>query len=135
VAARGSPRRGRADGALVVALARGATVAEAAAEAGVSERTVFRRLQRDDFQRQVFDARRAMFEQASGALAASFTDAVSTLVELLGSQLDHVRLSAASRIMEWGSKVFETSELAARVAALEDRLESSDAKPPGLRSV
>jgi len=57
-------------------------------------------------------------------------------VDLLNSNLDQVRLSAASRILEWGGKVFETSELAARIAALEDRLVPEPFPTgPGLRRV
>ena len=60
---------------LVLALAAGQAVRNAAASAGVSERTAFRRLADPDFRRQVHEARAALVQQAVGKLTAGMAEA------------------------------------------------------------
>jgi len=57
------------DDELILALAAGATVREAAEQAGISERTAHRRLADADFRRAVDEARGRMFDAALGRLA------------------------------------------------------------------
>jgi hypothetical protein len=64
----------KGDAALIVALAGGATVRDAARRAHVGERTVYRRLDEPDFRRQVQDARAGMVAQAVGKLADAATN-------------------------------------------------------------
>jgi hypothetical protein len=64
---------------LILALAAGATVPEAAEQAGVGERTGHRRLADADFRRAVSEARDRMFDAALGRLAGLASKAAETL--------------------------------------------------------
>ena len=118
--------RAHADAALVAALAAGRTAQDAAREAGVSERTVYRRLDDPAFKRQVDEARAEMLARAVAMLTSASVEAVETLRGLLGSPMDFARLAAARAILEVGHKYREQLDLAERVAALEERLGKDD---------
>lgn len=105
---------------LIAALAAGATVADAARSAGVSSRTAFRRLQDPDFRREVQAVRTALLSQTVGRLVDAGTDAADTLRKLLTARSEHVRHAAARTILEMGTRLRDSEELAERVAALED---------------
>ena len=108
---------------LVVALARGDTVAAAATTAGVSEATAYRRLREPEFRTHLNEARSAMVERAVARLADAATAAADTLRVLLSSDSDFAKLAAARSILELGVKLREHQDLGERVAALESRLE------------
>jgi hypothetical protein len=74
------PRR---DDALVLALACGTTVEAAARQAGVSDRTVYRRLADVGFQRRVKQARSDVVRRSAGLLSAASGEAVRTLRALM----------------------------------------------------
>jgi hypothetical protein len=114
--------RKKADIQLVTALAAGATVEAAAKVAGVSEPTVYRRLREPAFRQRVAELRDEMVARAVARLSATSTLAADTLRELLGARAETVRLGAARAILELGTKLRETEDLAARVAALEAQL-------------
>jgi hypothetical protein len=107
---------------LVAAIAGGATIADAASRANVSESTVYRRLSEPVFQREITQARSDMVSQSSGRLAVLAAAAAMTLGNLLKANSETVRLGAARAILELGGKLRETEELEARIAALEERL-------------
>jgi hypothetical protein len=112
----------RGEGQLVAALAAGASVRDAARQAGVSERTAYRRLEEPAFRRQVADARAEFLERAVGRLAASATEAADTLRGLLVATSEPVRHSAAKTILEVVAKSVELLDLMARIEALEERV-------------
>jgi len=115
----GGDRR-MADIALIAALAGGATVAEAAKTAGVSERTAFRRLQDPAFRQRLETARQEMVERASAMLAEMGTQAAATLRALLEPTVPPtVRLGAARAALELGARLRENEELARRLTELE----------------
>ncbi len=113
--------RHKGDPALVVALAAGLTNKQAAKEAGVSERTVVRRLADDEFRRQVTEARATTVEQAAARLTSASLAAVKALLQLLDAESESVRLGSARAILEMGIKFRESQELEARIAAMEER--------------
>ena len=76
-------RRKKAIDALLTALACGASAEVAARKAGVSERTVYRRLADPSFQQQLAALRADMVQRSAGMLTAASLEAVKTLVELL----------------------------------------------------
>jgi hypothetical protein len=117
--------RRKGDSALIAALAGGATVRDAAKTANLNESTVHRRLEDPDFRRAVHGARGALVAQAVGQLADASTEATSTLRALLRADAETVRLGAARSILELGTRLRETEELAARVVALEERQASA----------
>jgi hypothetical protein len=105
--------------AAVLALAQGQTNGQAAAEAGVSGRTILRWLDDDDFRREVDDARTALLRLAVGRLAAASTQAVDTLVDALDSEKGQARVLAARTLLDACLKLRESLELEERIAALE----------------
>ena len=104
---------------LVIELAGGATVEDAARSAGISEATVYRRLKQPDFRRQVDEARSSIVTRATSKLSSAAIVAVDTLRELLSSDHDFARLGAARAIIELGIRLREQEDLAVRLAALE----------------
>jgi hypothetical protein len=119
--------RGRenADEALAAALACGATVEQAAAKAGVSGRTAYRRQKDPAFRRLVQAARGDIVQRAGGLLTGAALESIKTLLELQRPPSSPgVRLGAARSVLEFGLKVREAAELEGRLAELERRLDA-----------
>lgn len=113
--------RGRrnADSLLIAALAAGKTQSEAAHHAGVSLRTVARRVDEPDFRQAVLETRAALIEQATGKLAESTTRAADALIELLADESATVRLSAARSLLDYAGRYVETGDLTERISRIE----------------
>jgi hypothetical protein len=123
-------RRRKADDALVLALACGATPESAAQKAGFGLRTVYRRLAEPAFRAQVTEVRAELVRRVAGMLTAAGLGAIKTLATLQESAVsESVRLGAARAIIELGCKVREAVELAERLAAVEARVESLLERP------
>jgi hypothetical protein len=91
----------------------------AAEEAGVTPRTLARWLADDPiFLSEYRAARRRVTEEAIGAVQASMTDAVATLHDALEDKSPHVRLKAATAILNYAFEAFD-ADLLERVEALE----------------
>jgi hypothetical protein len=115
--------RKRSDHNLVLALACGSTVENAARQAGVSEATVYKRLRDPKFQEQIQVLRTEMVERAANMLTAAALESVKTLLDLqTKTQPASVRHSAARTVLEFGVRLRESAELFNRVAALEQQL-------------
>ncbi|MFM9965083.1 MAG: hypothetical protein ACKV2Q_28105 [Planctomycetaceae bacterium] len=116
-------QRQRSDGLLVLAVARGETLATAAQLSGVSQRTVNRRLMLPEFRREVQQARSQLVDAAAGKISNTLDAAAECLKSLLGSEhSDAIRLSAARALFEIGIRLKEVVELERRLQAVEDRL-------------
>lgn len=109
----------RQNEALIHALARGASRADAAKAAGVSVRTVARRLDDPEFLQQLSDARQAIFGEASATLAAHLNAASAELVNLLKAKSEMTRLGAARSIWEIALRAKEGIDWENRMTALE----------------
>ncbi|HEY7153831.1 MAG TPA: helix-turn-helix domain-containing protein [Gemmataceae bacterium] len=121
------PRK-KVEDALLLALACGATVENAARQCGLSERTVYRRLGEPDFRQRLQQLRTDMIQRTAGALTAAATEAVRTLLELQKAAAPPaVRLGAARSVLEIGIKLREAADLEERLAALEQQLGAADA--------
>jgi hypothetical protein len=115
--------RKRTDESLLMALACGATVENAARSAGVSPRTAHRRLADAGFEERLRNLRAEMVQRSSGMLTAAALEAVKTLITLQeASQPASVRLGAARTVLEFGIKLRENADLQDRLAALEEKL-------------
>jgi len=113
--------RKKAEDTLLLALACGAPVEQAARQCGLSARTVYRRLAEADFRRRVQALRCDMVSRAAGTLAAGASGSARTLLELQQkSASDAVRLGAARAVLELGMKVRDAADLEERLAALEN---------------
>jgi hypothetical protein len=87
---------------LVLAIAAGASTAEAAERAGMAERTARRHLARPDVRAEVAQARERLLDAAVGALADSAVEAVKVLRELMRDRESppQVRAGAARTLLE-----------------------------------
>jgi HEAT repeat protein len=101
--------------ALVAALAAGSSVRDAAAAAGISERTAHRRLTEASVRREVSMLRAAALEEAACALATASRKAVQAVIDLLDHEDPKVRLQAAKQAV---AMVRELGDEAARQSAL-----------------
>ena len=104
---------------LVIALAGGLSVREAAQDTGVSLRTVYRHLQDEDFRSRVQSVRSTMFEQTLSTLASTGVTAAQTLRDLLQAESESVRLGAARSVLELGGRLRESVEIEERLSNLE----------------
>src|SRR5262249_41917605 len=114
------------DEALVLALASGVAVPDAAARANVSERTAYRRLADPAFRARVDRARAGMVEQAIGRLSALGTESAEALRQLVagGDGVSAaVRLGAARAALEFLFKGNEQLTLARQLADLRQQIE------------
>jgi hypothetical protein len=117
--------RKTSDERLLLALACGATQAKAAQEAGVTERTVRRRLAEPAFRKRLFQVRGEILERASGALTAAALKAVQTLLALQETnQPGTVRLGAARAILEMCLRVREVAEIEVQIAELQAQVDA-----------
>jgi hypothetical protein len=116
----------RGDDALILALAAGAKAPDAADAAGVSERTVYRRLESSDFRQRVQAVRDGLFAEACGCLAAASADAVRTLRRLLKAKSEATRLGASRAILENVVRLREAVDVQSRLAELERRTGATD---------
>ena len=105
--------------ALVAALTAGASVAEAAKQARISERTAYRRLAEPQTQQQIRALRAAALDRAVGQLSESLTAAVATLVRNLDAEQSSVQVRAAVALLEQSRKLRASEELERRLAAAE----------------
>jgi hypothetical protein len=120
--------RQQADDAFLLALACGATIENAARQAGLSVRTAHRRMADDRFRQRLQALRADMVQRTAGALTAAANEAVRTLVDLLKPAMPGaVRLGAARSVLEISLRFRETAELEQRLAALEKRLVGNEA--------
>jgi hypothetical protein len=117
------PRRSRSDEAILIALACGSTVDNAARSAGVSASTVKRRLLEPEFLQRLQALRADMVQRATGMLTAAALESVKTLLTLQSETTPPaVRLGAARAVLEWGVRLRETAELHERIAAMETQM-------------
>lgn len=120
-------QRKKNEDALLLALACGATIENAARQCGLSDRTVYRRLKDPEFLQQIKTLRADMVRRSSGMLTAAAGEAVRTLLELLKSgSPPPIRLGAARAVLEIGVKVREMTDLEADLKVLEARIHDID---------
>lgn len=121
-------RNGRrnADDQLLMALACGVTVENAARQAGISPATAYRRLAEPAFRQRLQKLRGDMVSRTAGTLTAAANEAVRTLLELLKNPTSSaVRLGAARAVLEIGMKLREIADLEQRLLELEQRFDAT----------
>lgn len=106
----------------IVALLSASSVAAAAKDAGVGERTLFRWLQDDAFLSAYRHARKQAVNQAMAKLQRYSSEAVDTLYQVMTtSGYDSAKIHAAKVILEYTHRSVELEEIEQRLAALEAR--------------
>jgi hypothetical protein len=111
-----------ADELLALALAQGQTVRDAAATAGIAERTAHRRQVDPDFRRRVSQLRDEMIGRAVGILAETMSTGATRLKELVASKNETVALGAVRLLLEMPCKLRDSVELMDKVNELESQL-------------
>jgi hypothetical protein len=109
---------------LLQSLACGATIEMAARQAGLSRRTVDRRLADPKFRRNLSRLRADMVTRATGMLTAASMESVRTLLDLQKSGTPAVKLGAARSVLEFASKLREIVDIEERMRELEEELEA-----------
>lgn len=112
-----------AEDTVLMALVCGATVAQAAEQAKVSQRTVYRKLATAEFGKRLAGMREEMVQRTLSMLRAASVEAVKTLVGLLNASTPpSVRHSAGRSIVELGLRLREKVEFEERLKTLESKL-------------
>lgn len=114
-----SGKRANVDSLLIVGMATGRPLADVAAEAGVSQRTVQRRMAKPEFQRKVSDLRWQMMKDLSGRLSQVSGKAMERLQSLLEADSENVRLGAARSILDQTLRVREAVDFEGRLQEVE----------------
>jgi hypothetical protein len=117
----------RGDEALLMALLRGATVAAAAKEARLSERTARRRVADAGFRKRLDEGRAQLVTVVAAQLASGAELGYGVLVELAQDKAvpPSVRQKAASALIALAGDVGAARDVEARLEALEDALRES----------
>jgi hypothetical protein len=113
---------------MIAALLIGKRIEDAAAVAKVSERTAYRWLREPVFQAELAAARRQVIGSSLDILTAGARLAAGVLVEVCNDRLKpaSVRVRAASELLDRLHKWVEFEDLAARIAALEEKHAAND---------
>ena len=112
-------RNRRGDTTVLLELASGSTVTQAAANAGLSERTVYRRLRDPSFHQRIEALRADMVQRAAALLLAATLLASKTLIKLQNATTHpSVRRRAARDIIEMSQKLRQAAVVEKRLAAL-----------------
>ena len=120
------------DDALVLALAAGGSVADAARHVGCCEKTVRRRLQDPLFREAVRKLRGELLERAVGRLTGLGLRAADQLGELMDSgQREQTRLGAARATLDFMLRGTELVEIEQRLANLEEAAEAARQREKG----
>ena len=120
------PPLSRRHEAVIVALLTNPTLKDAATAAGVSEATVWRLLQREDFQKRYKAAQEEALSGALGALQGAATEAINTLCRNLKCGNPMAENSAARAVLDFAFKSREHFEYAERIKQLESALKARE---------
>jgi len=106
----------------LAALLSGASVAQAAEQACISERTAFRWLEDAEFQAEYQRAKRNLVDTATNRLLRSMDKAAAKLESVMDDPKtpQGLQIAAATRILDRGRWAHENDDLAVRIAALEE---------------
>ncbi len=123
--------RKNVDAVLVEALACGASAANAAQRAGVSARTVFRRLEEPAFRQRIEKVKQETVERTSAMLTAMGIESCRGLHDLMDKSIPpHVRLGVFRAVLGLGCTLREHVDLGRRVSELEEERDRSKTAPP-----
>jgi hypothetical protein len=117
---------GRKAEVAIVALLAHPTMPEAARAAGISETTLWRWLQREDFQKRYREAQNKVFDGALGALQGATAEAVDCLRRNLSCSRPGVQVQAAKTILDYTLKARQLFDLELRIAQLEAALKARE---------
>lgn len=108
----------------IAALLSQPSIGGAAKKLGVGEKTLFRWLQLDEFQRAYKNARRQVIQQAIAQIQSVLSEAVQTLLNVMADSTTpaSAKVSAARALLDIGFKVVEIDDLESRIEKIENNL-------------
>jgi AcrR family transcriptional regulator len=113
-------RRKKGDDALLLFLAAGLGVGQAAAKAGVSRTTAWRRFRDPDFRARLAQTRAATLDKALGDMLEGSPEMVRVLRDLANkAEEESIRMHAAKSFLELTVRLRQTVHLEQRLAELE----------------
>jgi hypothetical protein len=112
--------------AAITALLTQPTLADAAASVGISETTLWRWLQRDDFRLKLRQAQETVFDGALKNLQSLTSEAVICLQRNLRCKRPSVQVQAARTILHFSLKSRELFDLETRISELESRIQERE---------
>jgi hypothetical protein len=122
-------KQSRLEDAALAALLSTRTVAAAAEQVGVGERTLGRWMAEPAFKARYREARQQIVEHAIGRLQQATDEAVEALRRNLECGVPAVEVGAAKAVVEYVLKVGDVFDLAARLAALEAAGAAAERRP------
>jgi hypothetical protein len=111
------------DSILATAISSGASTAEAAEKAGVSQRTAQRRIADPAFQQQVAQLRSKLMSRALDKMAENMTRAADAIARLIDAENPAISLRAARSILTLSLRLHDALDLHERITALEQEVE------------
>ena len=117
-------KRSRKEHAEIVALLVHPTITEAAKAAGISQATLWRWLQEDEFRQKYRQAQKKVFHEALGTLQGATTEAVKCLRRNLDSSNTWAAVQSARTILHYGLKSHEMFDLEDRIEKIEAALKA-----------
>ena len=108
----------------IAALLSQPSIVGAAKKVGIGEKTLFRWLQLDEFQRAYKAARRQVIDQAIAQIQSVLSEAVQTLLSVMSDDATPAtaKVSAARALLDIGFKVVEIEDLESRIEKIEKNL-------------
>lgn len=117
---------------VIVALIAHPKITDAAKAAGVSESTVWRLMQRPEFQQRYKQAQDEALNSALGSIQGAATEAVATLREIASKgKVEAARVQASKTILDFTFKVRQQFELEERLKLLEAALKRREEADKG----
>lgn len=110
----------------MAALLKSASIAEAARGCGLSEKTLRRYLENQDFRTEYRNARRIIYEQNMVQLQLLEAGAIETLQRNLNCENPSVEVRAAQIIIDGSRKNFETADILERLEKIEFEYRKQD---------
>lgn len=105
---------------LVAYLRSGFNLSETAKALGVCRQTVAKRVNSDEFQKQLTEYRNTLFRSSSQELLEATTKASKTLVKLLDSSNENVRLQSAVKILNLSADYTTIDDLQQELNSLKE---------------
>jgi hypothetical protein len=107
---------------VIVALLANPKITDAAKAANVSESTIWRLMQREDFRERYKEAQELALNGALGTLQGAATEAIATLQKNLSCKIPAAENQAAKTILDFTLKAREQLDMLERIKVLEARL-------------
>ena len=107
---------------IIQALLATGTKRKAAALIGMSERQLYERVKKDEFQEQYKGARKELLSGATATLQSKLSEATGVLVEVMTDRQTaaQTRVNAATNVIQLCLKLTDTVDITERIQALED---------------